>query len=132
MTAKEFNRCLDALPNDRNALEKIYNEYYLQLVYTALSMTKNREAAYDIASTVMLKLAGYRRTEWINSPAGFLIRMVHNVTKDYFRKENRCMEALPERNCRRERSEQSAVLRRRDGFFHRRRKADCDRTPVGL
>lgn len=96
MTAKEFNRCLDALPNDRNALEKIYNEYYLQLVYTALSMTKNREAAYDIASTVMLKLAGYRRTEWINSPAGFLIRMVHNVTKDYFRKENRCMEALPE------------------------------------
>ena len=56
MTAKEFNRCLDALPNDRNALEKIYNEYYLQLVYTALSMTKNREAAYDIASTVMLKL----------------------------------------------------------------------------
>lgn len=90
MTAKEFNRCLDALPNDRNALEKIYNEYYLQLVYTALSMTKNREAAYDIASTVMLKLAGYRRTEWINSPAGFLIRMVHNVTKDYFRKENRC------------------------------------------
>lgn len=39
MTAKEFNRCLDALPNDRNALEKIYNEYYLQLVYTALSMT---------------------------------------------------------------------------------------------
>lgn len=85
MTAKEFNRCLDALPNDRNALEKIYNEYYLQLVYTALSMTKNREAAYDIASTVMLKLAGYRRTEWINSPAGFLIRMVHNVTKDYFR-----------------------------------------------
>lgn len=24
MTAKEFNRCLDALPNDRNALEKIY------------------------------------------------------------------------------------------------------------
>ena len=48
MTAKEFNRCLDALPNDRNALEKIYNEYYLQLVYTALSMTKNREAAYDI------------------------------------------------------------------------------------
>ena len=79
MTAKEFNRCLDALPNDRNALEKIYNEYYLQLVYTALSMTKNREAAYDIASTVMLKLAGYRRTEWINSPAGFLIRMVHTT-----------------------------------------------------
>lgn len=76
--------------------KKYITRYYLQLVYTALSMTKNREAAYDIASTVMLKLAGYRRTEWINSPAGFLIRMVHNVTKDYFRKENRCMEALPE------------------------------------
>lgn len=63
MTAKEFNRCLDALPNDRNALEKIYNEYYLQLVYTALSMTKNREAAYDIAST-----SCFTKTRWIPSP----------------------------------------------------------------
>lgn len=75
---------------DKNAIGKIYEEYFGRMCVTAFGIVKNADAAYDIASNVICKLLGFRQDfSKVDNPIGYIIRMVHNEAYDYIAKRRR-------------------------------------------
>ena len=91
MTRAEFiyilKRCQSG---DKKALEKIYKKYYGKMCVFAFKKVKNTDAAYDIASNVILKLLEFKHNaSEINNHIGYLITMVRNDAKNYLSKRKR-------------------------------------------
>ncbi len=72
---------------DKNALAKVYDEYFGRMCVTAFGIVKNADAAYDIASNVILKLLEFRSDfSNVGNPIGYIIRMVQNEAYDHISK----------------------------------------------
>ena len=57
MTNEKFCKLLDkVVHNEISALKSIYEEYFLKIKYTALTIVNNQGDAYDVAMNVILKL----------------------------------------------------------------------------
>ena len=75
---------------DKSAIGRLYNEYFGKMCATAFRVIKNADAAYDIASAVILKLletdCGINEAY---NPIGYMFRMVRNQALNYVVKNNR-------------------------------------------
>lgn len=91
MTREEFIAIIvKCQAGDRSAIGRIYEEYFGRMCVTAFGVIKNPDAAYDIASNVILKLLEFRQDfSCIGNPVGYLISMVHNEACDYIAKRRR-------------------------------------------
>lgn len=88
MTNKEFARVIERLQNkDIGALKILYEQFFKRIYYTAFSVVKSENDAYDIAMNVIMKLVDYPSNPYqITNHIGLLITMTKNETKDFFRK----------------------------------------------
>lgn len=91
MTRSEFIDIMIKSQNgDKNALGRIYEEYFGKLCVTAFNIVKNADAAYDIASNVILKLLEFKHdVSEIHNHVGYLITMTRNEAKNFLVKQNR-------------------------------------------
>lgn len=91
MTKEEFVKIITKCQTgDKKAIGRIYDEYFGKMCATAFSVVRNADAAYDIASNVILKLLELRRgISDIENPVGYMFRMVHNEAVNYVAKKNR-------------------------------------------
>ena len=91
MTRAEFIDIMIKSQNgDKNALGRIYEEYFGKLCVTAFNIVKNADAAYDIASTVIRKLLEFKHdVSEIRNHVGYLITMTRNEAKNFLVKQNR-------------------------------------------
>lgn len=91
MTRSEFIDIMIKFQNgDKNALGRIYEEYFGKLCVTAFNIVKNADAAYDIASNVILKLLEFKHdVSEIHNHVGYLITMTRNEAKNFLVKQNR-------------------------------------------
>ena len=85
MTRSEFIDIMIKSQNgDKNALGRIYEEYFGKLCVTAFNIVKNADAAYDIASNVILKLLEFEHdASEIHNHVGYLITMTRNEAKKF-------------------------------------------------
>lgn len=90
MTNEKFCRLLDRLRhNDMSALKSIYEEYFQIIRYTALSITKNADDAYDVATDVIMKLKDYSSNPYaIQNHVGLLKSMTKHEALNFIRKNN--------------------------------------------
>lgn len=91
MTRQEFIRTIQAAQRgDRRHFAALYDEYFGKLFATAFHIVRDRDAAYDIASDVVLKLMHFRGdASSIENHVGYMITMVRNRAKDYIGKKKR-------------------------------------------
>lgn len=91
MTRAEFIYIMTRSQNgDKNALGRIYEEYFGKLCVTAFNIVKNADTAYDIASNVILKLLEFKHdVSEIHNHVGYLITMTRNEAKNFLVKQNR-------------------------------------------
>ncbi|HIS35153.1 TPA: RNA polymerase sigma factor [Candidatus Scatousia excrementigallinarum] len=91
MTRAEFIYIMTRSQNgDKKALGQIYEEYFGKLCVTAFNIVKNTDAAYDIASNVILKLIEFKHdVSEIHNHVGYLITMTRNEAKNFIVKQNR-------------------------------------------
>lgn len=84
MTVEEFNENLASLKKgSKSAWRDIYNEYYAFIYFTALSYSKNKAIAEDIASDVMISLCLPNTIkEYVKNPKAFLYVMTINKIKN--------------------------------------------------
>ena len=82
MTTLEFRVCLEkVLRGDKGALERIYEENFHFIYYTALSVLRDKDEAYDVAMTVVEKLIRYPSDlVAIRNHKGLLYRMTKNAS----------------------------------------------------
>lgn len=75
---------------DMRALQELYEEYFQKVWLRAQLRLKDRQAGYDVAMTVMLRLCSYKGdASLIRNPDGFVAVMTENAVKDVFRKNSR-------------------------------------------
>lgn len=88
MKREEFTIILAQLQErDKKALEKLYVEYFSKIYSVALYELKNKDDAYDITMSVIMKICDYRGDpKEIENPTGFIITITYNTIKDYFRR----------------------------------------------
>lgn len=88
MTSIEFARIIERLQNkDIGALKILYEQFFQRIYYTALSIVKSEQDAYDTAMNVMMKLIDYSSNPYqIKNHIGLLITMTKNEAKDFLRK----------------------------------------------
>ncbi len=91
MTRSDFIRDLRRLQEgDISALEQLYNNYFINISVTALSIMKNENDAYDVAMNVLMKLVEFQGdVSEINNPTAFLIAVTKNEARDVLRKKSR-------------------------------------------
>ena len=72
-----------------SALKSIYEEYFQIIRYTALSITKNADDAYDVATDVIMKLKDYSSNPYaIQNHVGLLKSMTKHEALNFIRKNN--------------------------------------------
>lgn len=91
MTNEEFIAIIiKCQAGDKSAIGRIYDEYFGKMCTTAFRIIKNADAAYDIASAVVLKLieseCGIAEAR---NPVGYMFQMVHNQAINYAAKNKR-------------------------------------------
>ena len=91
MTKDEFiTIILKCRAGDKNAIGRIYNEYFGKMCTAAFRIIKNADAAYDIASAVILKLLECEcDIIEAHNPIGYMFRMVLNQALNYEAKHYR-------------------------------------------
>ena len=91
MTKEEFIEIITKCQTgDKKAIGVIYEEYFGRMCVTAFGVVSDMDAAYDIASNVILKLLEFRcGISDIENPVGYMFRMVHNEAVNYVAKKNR-------------------------------------------
>ena len=87
MTNEKFCKLLDkVVHNDISALKAIYEEYFLKIKYTALTIVNSQGDAYDVAMNVILKLIDYPSDpNEIHNHLGLLISMARREALNYIR-----------------------------------------------
>lgn len=87
MTTLEFRVCLEkVLRGDKGALERIYEENFHFIYYTALSVLRDKDEAYDVAMTVVEKLIRYPSDPVaIRNHKGLLYRMTKNASYNFLK-----------------------------------------------
>ena len=91
MTNDKFCSLLDrVIHKDISALKAIYEEYFSKIQYTALTIVKNENDAYDVAMNVFVNLIDYPSDPYaIHNHIGLLISMAKREALNYIRHRNR-------------------------------------------
>ena len=87
MTRAEFIKIMERCQNgDKKALGILYEEYFGQLFVTAYQILRDTDAAYDVATNVVLALLEFKKdVTTIDNHVGYMITMVQNKAKDYIK-----------------------------------------------
>ena len=90
MTRLEFLKIITASQRgDRQAFQALYEEYFGKLSKTAFRVVRNADAAYDIATDVILKLLDFKSdASNIKNHIAYMTTMVKNQAKDYLAKRS--------------------------------------------
>ena len=91
MTTGSFIKIIqEAQSGNRKSFQDLYDEYFGKLCTTAYRLVRDRDAAYDIASDVILKLLEYKRDiALVKNHIAYIVTMVKNQSRDYLAKRNR-------------------------------------------
>lgn len=91
MTRQEFVKIIQASQaGDRKSFDILYDEYFGKLCTTAFKILRNADAAYDVATDVILKLLELKKeVSAIENHVAYMITMVKNRAKDYMAKQSR-------------------------------------------
>lgn len=91
MTTQSFIKIIqEAQSGNRKSFEDLYDEYFGKLCTTAYRLVQDADAAYDIATDVILKLLEYKRDVWlVRNHVAYMITMVKNQARDYIAKRSR-------------------------------------------
>ena len=91
MTRYEFVEIIRASQKgERAAFDILYDEYFGKLFTAAFKLVQDADAAYDIATDVVLKLLEFNKEVLsIRNHVAYMITMVKNQAKDYIAKRSR-------------------------------------------
>lgn len=88
MTNNELSNRLSELKNgDKTAFEEIYRDISACAYTVAYRITGDRHLSEDILQDFFVKLYKNPPAEKLENPKAYLMRMVHNITVDYLKKQ---------------------------------------------
>lgn len=82
MKPQKFNRLLEKMKTDKQALDEIYNEYYPILVLSINRRFGKLVCAEDIAQDVFVSLLNAEKFEYIEAPSAWLSKIATNKAID--------------------------------------------------
>lgn len=91
MTDAEFDDCMRSMQSgDKDALQRIYDDYIAYIYTCVYSVLKNKENAEDLTSDFFLKLWEISdRYKPGNGHKAWMVRIAHNMSIDFLRKRRR-------------------------------------------